>query len=139
MNHNHSFSIFYIHTSAIALPGIFTSLIPLLLIILSSSEAASNPDACNLTMDGTLGSMRGWFWSSLSSTSCSQQSDCVKNVECCHGGKCTWVDWVAPLISIVLLLVGFSFLMCIISCFCPANLFSCVCDCSGRKNQASKA
>ena len=26
-------------------------------------------------------------------------------VECCHG-KCTWVDWVAPLIFTIILLVG---------------------------------
>ena len=83
----------------------------LFLIIMTSSMAAavSDNDACDLTMDGTLGSMRGWFWSSASSSSCSQQSDCVKNVECCQDEKCTWVDWVAPLIfTFILLVVSFS-------------------------------
>ena len=94
--------------SEMAPPGTFTFLmvLPLLLIILSSSEASADADACDLTIDGSLCSMRGWFWSSTSSTSCSQQSDCANNVECCHEGKCTWVDWVAPLIFTVILLIG---------------------------------
>ena len=113
----------------------------LFLIIMTSSmnaAASESKDTCDLTMDGTLGTMRGWFWSSASSSSCSQQSDCTKNVECCQDGKCTWVDWVAPLIFTVILLVGVSVLMCFIGCCLPVNIFSCACNCRDKgKRQES--
>ena len=102
----------------------FTMFLFMVIMTLSMAAAESESnDACDLTMDGTLGTMRGWFWSSASSSSCSQQSDCTKNVECCQDGKCTWVDWVAPLIFTLLLLVGLSVVMCFIGCFLPADFF----------------
>ena len=129
------FTITATSTSMMTYHGISTfSLIFLFLILLTSSEVSA--DACDLTMDGTLGSMRGWFWSSPSASSCSKQSDCVKTVECCLEGKCTWADWVAPLIFTLLLLFGVTFLMCFISC-CPGNIFKCACDCSGRKSKGT--
>ena len=100
--------------SAMALSGIFTTLIimSLLLIILSSSKTGSD-----LTTDDTLGSIKGCFWSSSSPTSCSQhQSDCVKHADCCHDGKYTWVDWMGILILIIIVLAGVFY---IVSCCAP--------------------
>ena len=91
--------------------------------LLSLTESAPGSDyyhisGCDLTMDGNLGSIRDWFWSSSSASS--NPGDCVYAFECYYDGKCTLKDWVAPAILTAIFMAIITFVLAFIF-YCLIN------------------